>query len=147
MLLFVVARLSISILRMFGFAVCRFTNSVISATRLTLLCIRQRTHVFHQTPNVIRSLHVAEGWHSCESDAVVYDPKQLPIGVALHLLTGEIWGTWVHPLSRWRFGSAVDPVAYAAIQAEMCTSGFDNGSCVNRRRGNSAAGQAKDRVF
>ena len=67
MLLFVVARLSISILRMFGVAVCRLTNSVISARRRKLLCIRQRTHVFHQTPNVIRSLHLAERWHSCES--------------------------------------------------------------------------------
>src|ERR1700740_1991894 len=133
---------------LFGVAVYRFTKGVISARRLTLLCTRQRTHVFHQTPNVIRCLYLTEGWHSCESDAVLDDPKQLPIGVALHSPTGEICGAWVHPLPRWRFGQAVDPVAYAAIQAEMCTSGFNTGSCVNRRRGNSvAAGQANDRVF
>jgi len=116
--------------------------------RLTLLCARQRTHVFHQTPNVIRCLHLAEGWHSCESDAVLDDPKQLLVRVALHSLTSEICGTWVHPLSRWRFGPPVDAVAYAAIQAEMRTSCVDTGSCVNRRRGDSvAAGQANDRVF
>ena len=97
---------------------------------------------------MIRCLNLAEGWHPCESDAVVDDPKQLPIGIALHSLTGEICGTWVHPLSRWRLSPAVDPVAYAAIQAEMCTSCFDTGSWVNRRRGNSvAAGQANDRAF
>jgi hypothetical protein len=116
--------------------------------RLTLLCARQRTHVFHQTPNVIRCLHLAEGWHSCESDAVLDDPKQLLVRVALHSLTSEICGTWVHPLSRWRFGPPVDAVAYASIQAEMRTSCVDTGSCVNRRRGDSvAAGQANDRVF
>jgi hypothetical protein len=97
---------------------------------------------------VIRCLNLAEARHPCESDAVVDDPKQLPIGIALHSLTGEICGTWVHPLSRWRLSPAVDPVAYAAIQAEMCTSCFDTVSRVNRRRGNSvAAGQANDRAF
>jgi hypothetical protein len=60
-------------------------------------------------------------------------------GIALHSLTGEICGTWVHPLSRWCLGPAVDPVADAAIQAEMCTSCFDAASLVNWRRGNSVA--------
>jgi hypothetical protein len=97
---------------------------------------------------MIRCLKFAEARHPCESDAVVDDPKQLLISVALHSHTGEICGTWVHPPSRWRLGPAIDAVADAAIQAEMCTSGFNTGSSVNRWRGNSvAAGQANDRVF
>jgi hypothetical protein len=88
---------------------------------------------------MIRCLNLAEGWHPCESDAVVDDPKQLPIGIALHSVTGEICGTWVHPLSRWCLGPAVDPAADAAIQAEMCTSCFDAASLVNWQRGNSVA--------
>ena len=120
----------------------------IPAVEKPLLCIRQCTRVFHQTPNVIRCLKFAEAWHPCESDAVVDDPKQLPIGIALHLLTGKICCTWIHPLTRGRLGPAVDPVAYGAIQAEMCTSCFDTGSWVNRRRGNPvAAGQVNNRAF
>ena len=76
---------------------------------------------------MIRCLNLAEGWHPCESDAVVDDPKQLPIGIALHSLTGEICGTRVHPLSRWRLSPAVGAVAYAAIQAVMFTSSFNAG--------------------
>ncbi len=49
-----------------------------------LLCVRQRTHVIHQVPNVIRRLEFAEGWHPCESDSVLDNPKQLLVRIALH---------------------------------------------------------------
>jgi len=92
-----------------------------------LLCVRKRTHVIHQTPNVIRCLHLAEGWHSCVSDSVLDNPKQLLIGIALNFLTREVRCAWVHPPSRWGLGAAVNSVACAAIQAVMCSSGFAAG--------------------
>src|SRR5215471_10352805 len=88
---------------------------------------------------MIRCLKLAEPLHPSESDAVVDDPKQLLIGVALHLLTGEVRSAWVHPLPRWRLGPAIDTVAYAAIQTVMCTSCLSTGPCINRWWGNTAA--------
>ena len=97
---------------------------------------------------MIGCLKLAEPLHPSESDAVADDPKQLLIGVALHLLTGEIRSAWVHPLRRWRLGPAIDAVAYAAIQTVMCTSCFSPGPCVNRWWGNTAAaGQANGKLF
>jgi hypothetical protein len=95
-----------------------------------LLCAEKRTHVIHQTPNVIRCLHLAEGWHSCESDSVLDNPKQLLIGIALNLLAREVRCAWLHPSSWCRLGMAVNTMAYVAIQAIMCSSGFAAGFCV-----------------
>jgi len=88
---------------------------------------------------MLRCLKSDEARHASESDAVVDDPEQLLIGVALHSLTREVGGTRVHPLSGWRVGSAVDAVAYTAIQTVACKSHFNAGPRVDRRRGNSAA--------
>ena len=90
---------------------------------------RQSPYIFHQFPNMIGRLKLAEPRHFRESDAVVDDPKQLLIGVALHLPTGEIRIAWVHPLPRWRLAPAIDAVAYAAIQTVMCTSCLHPPSC------------------
>src|SRR5258708_34873429 len=128
MLLVVLPGLPISVLLCLVLSFISYEMTVDSVGRLALPCTRQRPHVFDQTPNVIRCLKFAEARHPCGSDVVVDDPKHLLIRIALHSLTGEICGTWVHPLSRWRLGPTVDAVAYAAIQAEMCTPCFDTGS-------------------
>ena len=99
----------------------------LAATMTMLLCARKRTHVIHQAPNVIRCLHLAEGWHSCVSDSVLDNPKQLLIGIALNFLTREVRCAGVHPPSRWGLGAAVNSVACAAIQAVMCSSAFAAG--------------------
>src|SRR5262252_159170 len=122
-------------------------NEVVSAL-ITLLCTRQRTHVIHQSPYVIRRLSFAETRHSREPDAIVDDPKQFFIRVALYSLTGEIRGAWVHPLSRRRLRPAIHAVAYAAIQAVMRASRFNTGSSIHWRSRNAvAAGEANDNVF
>src|SRR5580693_8872196 len=99
----------------------------LAATMTMLLCARKRTHVVHQTPNVIRCLHLAVGWHSCESDSVLDNPKQLLIGIALNFVTREVRCAWVHPPSRWRLAMAVNCMAYGAIQAIMRSSDFAAG--------------------
>src|ERR1700758_2470085 len=104
-----------------------------------LLCARKRTHVIHQTPNVIRGLNLAEGWHSGESDSVLDNPKQLLIGIGLNFLTREIRCPWVHPSSRCRLGMAVNSMAYVAIQAIMCSSDFAAGYFVYWARRYSVA--------
>jgi len=103
----------------------------LAATMTILLCARKRTHVIHQVPNVIWHLKFAEARHPCESDSVVDDPKQLLIGIALNFLTREVRCTWVHPSSRRRLGMAVNSMAYVAIQAIMCSSGFAAGFYVH----------------
>ena len=108
----------------------------------------QHTHVFDQSPNMVGCLNFAEARHACESDAVVDDPKQLLIGIALHSLTCEVGSTRIHPLSRWRLSSAVDTVANAAIQAVMYEPRLNAGRCIDRRGRNSATtGQGNERVF
>ena len=62
----------------------------LTATMTMLLSARKRTHVIHQTPNVIRGLNLAEGWHSGELNSILDYPKQLLIGIALNFLTREI---------------------------------------------------------
>ena len=97
---------------------------------------------------MVGCLKLAERWHPGEADAVVDDPKQLLIGVALHSLTGEIRSAWVDPLPRWRSCPAIDAVAYAAIQTVMCTSCFSTSPCVSRWWWNTAAAtQANGRLF
>jgi hypothetical protein len=51
---------------------------------------------------------------------------------ALNFLTREVRCAWVHPPSRWGLGAAVNSVAYVAIQAIMCSSGFAAGFYVYR---------------
>jgi hypothetical protein len=108
----------------------------------------KRTHVIHQTPNVIRFFHLAEGWHSCVSDSVVDNPKKLLIGIALNFLTCEVRCAWVHPPSRWSLGVAVNSVAHATIQAVMCSCGFAAGVYVYRScRYSLAARSANGKVL
>jgi hypothetical protein len=117
----------------------------LAATMTILLCARKRTHVIHQTPNVIRCLHLAEGWHSCESDSVLDSLKQLLIGIALNLLTREVGCARVHPSSRCRLGMAVYSMAHVAIQAIMCSSSFAAGFCVYRSWRYSLAARSANR--
>jgi hypothetical protein len=49
---------------------------------------RQGVQIIHQIPNAIIGLDLTESRHSSEADSVPDDPKQLLIGIALHLLAG-----------------------------------------------------------
>src|SRR5262249_12174036 len=77
----------------------------------------QRAHMVHQIPNVIRRFDLPEGRHSGETDSVLDDPKQLLIGVALHLLRGEIRRAWIHPSADGHLGMTVGSMAHTAIVA------------------------------
>ena len=88
---------------------------------------------------MILGLNLTEGRHSGEADAVLDDLKQLLVGVALHLLAGEIGCTWVHPLAGRPLATAIVSMTYAAVQAVMCASVFNAGFCVQWARRNSVA--------
>src|SRR5215470_5280006 len=104
---------------------------------LTSRVAGQCAHIVHQVPNVLRSLDLTEGRHSREPNPILKDPKQLSIGIALHLLAGKISRAWVHPLPQRRLTTTIGAMTYAALQAEMGTSIVQTCFCVDRARRNS----------
>src|ERR1700751_4744417 len=82
-----------------GVAVCRLRNEAILPGRPDVSVLgKVRMYLTSPPPNVIRCLNFAEVRHPCESDAVVDDPKQLPIGITLHSLTCHV-GTSTVPMA------------------------------------------------
>jgi hypothetical protein len=66
---------------------------------------------------MIWSLDVTKSRHSGEADSILDDPKQLLVGVALHLLAREIGRARVHPLPRRALCPAILGMTYAAIES------------------------------
>ena len=66
---------------------------------------------------MIWGLDVTESRHSGEADSILDNPKQLLVGVALHLLAREIGCAWVHPLPQRSLCAAIVGMTYAAIES------------------------------
>src|SRR5215813_2655371 len=90
---------------------------VTSLHHLFLRIARQSPHIIHEIPNMIRGLDVTKSRHSGEADSILDDPKQLLVGVALHLLAGEIGCAWVHRLSRRSLCPAIVGMTYSTIDS------------------------------
>ena len=93
----------------------------VHATFSLLRCIsffrftRQSPHIVHESLNVIRGLDVTKSRHSGEADSILDDPKQLLVGIALHLFACEIRCAWVHPLPRRALCQAIVGMTYSTI--------------------------------
>src|SRR5215472_10080163 len=122
-------------------------------TKPSLLCCitflriaRQSPHIIHEIPNVIRSLHVTKSRHSGEADSILDDPKQLLVGVALHLLACEIGCAWIHPLPRRSLCPAIVGMTDAAIESVVRAASFNACFGVLGARRNSVPASAVNEI-